>query len=231
MYKNNKSYTIKVDLPAKPLRLDIDPEFDVFRRLARKELPPALTQVFGAEKVLIILPSEEKPLIDSYITLATSLARSYSKGVNIKMDNEIQNLPTDKAVWILGWENRFLNKFSSTLEVYKSKISNTKVVVGNKQIVRKNHSLALTTRHPDNPKLGWAWAGIGNPKAFSGFARKLPHYHKYSYLAFEGDEPKNIVKAKWPVLNSPMTVFLSKEKNFKGVGKLVPRISLAHVTP
>jgi hypothetical protein len=29
------------------------------------------------------------------------------------------------------------------------------------------------------------------PGALSGLSRKLPHYHKYSYLVFEGAEPAN----------------------------------------
>ena len=45
-------------------------------------------------------------------------------------------------------------------------------------------------------------------EAMPGLGRKLPHYHKYSYLAFEGDGPANIAKGCWPVLDSPMTVFI-----------------------
>ena len=46
--------------------------------------------------------------------------------------------------------------------------------------------------------------------------RKLPHYGKYSYLVFEGDEPTNIIKGQWPVLNSPLKKVLSKTgKNIK----------------
>ena len=223
---------IELELPGKPLRLDIDPEFDIFRRLDRNEIPPALTQVFGADKVLIVLPSKEKSLIDSYKKLVESLANSYSEEIEIKMDSEIKSLPTDKAVWILGWENRFLTRFSSALEDYKATISSAEASIGNKRLVRKKHSLAITARRPDNPELGWAWVGIGNPGAFSGFARKLPHYHKYSYLAFEGDEPANILKGKWPVLNSPMTVFLSENRASKPErGKLASRNALAYLPP
>ena len=46
----------KIPLAAQPLRVDVDPEFDLFRRLDRGEIPPALSQVFGAEKLLIVLP-------------------------------------------------------------------------------------------------------------------------------------------------------------------------------
>ncbi len=228
----NKVHEIEIEFSAKPMRLDIDPEFDVFRRLARNEISPALTQVFGADKVLMVLPSKEKSLIDSYKGLAESLANSYSDAVEIKMDNEIQELPIDKTVWVLGWENRFLARFSSAVKNYGAKINSNEAKIGNKRIVRSEHSLAVTTRHPDNPELGWAWVGIGDSNAFSGFARKLPHYHKYSYLAFQGGEPTNILKEKWPVLNSPMTVFFSEGDTAKPErGKLAPRNALAYLPP
>jgi aminopeptidase N len=228
----DKIHEIELKLPAKPLRLDVDPEFDVFRRLARNEIPPALTQVFGADKVLMLLPTKEKSLIDSYNNLAELLSRSYSGGVEIKLDNQIEELPIDKTIWILGLENRFSSQFSSGLRDYGATLGSLEASIADKRLTRKDHSFAITTRHPENPELGWAWVAIGNPQAFPGFARKLPHYHKYSYLVFEGGEPTNFVKWKWPVLNSPMTVFLSEGEGKKPeIGKLLSRKALAYLPP
>jgi hypothetical protein len=44
-------------------------------------------------------------------------------------------------------------------------------------------------------------------------ARKLPHYGKYSYLAFEGDEPTNMVKGQWSADGSPLVVDLRENKS------------------
>jgi hypothetical protein len=68
-------------------------------------------------------------------------------------------------------------------------------------------------------------------EALSGLGRKLPHYHKYSYLAFEGDEPVNVLKGRWPVIDSPMTVFLPGGEGVHKVamgllGRRAPLISL-----
>ncbi|MEK7722178.1 MAG: M1 family aminopeptidase, partial [Elusimicrobiota bacterium] len=43
--------------PLLPVRLEIDPEFDVFRALSPLETPPTLSRVLGAAKPAIILPS------------------------------------------------------------------------------------------------------------------------------------------------------------------------------
>jgi hypothetical protein len=47
--------------------------------------------------------------------------------------------------------------------------------------------------------------------ALPGLGRKIPHYHKYSYLAFEGDEPQNRLKGRWPVTDSPMSRLFVKD--------------------
>ena len=63
-------------LPLLPLRIDVDPEFDLFRRLAPEEVPPALSQVFGAKRLTIVLPSTAADtLIKAFQELAASLAR------------------------------------------------------------------------------------------------------------------------------------------------------------
>ncbi len=69
-----------------------------------------------------------------------------------------------------------------------------------------------------------------NPKAIGGLVSKLPHYGKYSYLAFSGDEPTNIVKGLWPVLHSPMVrVFDDKYANASVDIKRAPLATLKPV--
>ena len=46
-----------VTLSGRPLRVAVDPAFDVFRRLDPREVPPALGALFGAAKVTLVLPS------------------------------------------------------------------------------------------------------------------------------------------------------------------------------
>jgi hypothetical protein len=65
-------------------------------------------------------------------------------------------------------------------------------------------------------------------EALPGLGRKLPHYHKYSYLVFEGNEPVNTAKGRWPVVDSPMTVYLPAGD---GTVKRVQRARMAQRMP
>ena len=204
-----KRLELEVRLPARPLRLDVDPEFDLFRGLDRDEIPPALTGAFGAKKMLILLPSSaDDSLLQAYRELSQSLSHSGPDEVKVKLDAEVEKLPSDRAVTIFGWENLFRSEIVSALSGYDVTINQTGVRIGRTEIQRENHSVVLTASLPENKDLSLTWVASDLPEALPGLGRKLPHYHKYSYLGFEGQEPANIVKGRWPVLDSPMTVFL-----------------------
>ena len=244
MKSNRRTFT--VSFPARPLRLDVDPEFDLFRRLDRSEIPPALSLAFGAEKGLVVLPSaEETELLEGYRRLAETWKQTQPMEIEIKRDSEITTLPSDRAVWLFGWNNRFKMTMIGALADYHLEIGGVqpkegaglredRLKVNDVTLPLQNHSLVFTVRHPANPDRSLTWITTDRPAALPGLARKLPHYGPYSYLAFEGDEPANVVKGQWPVLDSPMTRFLPDEKGVPAQvdrAKLAPRRALALLPP
>jgi hypothetical protein len=67
--------------------------------------------------------------------------------------------------------------------------------------------------------------------ALPGLARKLPHYGKYSFLAFEGDEPSIMYKGQWPAVNSPLSADLVGGDIPTKRGKLPVQAPLARLKP
>ncbi|UCF30337.1 MAG: M20/M25/M40 family metallo-hydrolase [bacterium] len=231
----DKEQTFELPVRSRPLRVDVDPEFDLFRRLDRREVPPALTQAFGAEKAVIVLPAEAEPdLLESYRSLAQFLVRTGPGGVKIYEDKSLEGLPTDASVWILGWENRLLaairGAFADYGLTFKGGQAGGVSFDGPTGTVleRDSKAVVLAGRHPGNPDLAVLWIAADNPAAHAGLARKLPHYHKYSYLGFQGDEPDNVVKGRWPVVGSPLTNVLDGETD---PGGSVPMADLAAREP
>ena len=145
-------------------------------------------------------------------------------------------------------KNIYITKSTKIIEAmkgYKVSINDTGVSIGQSGIKRKDHSIIFTTRNPDEPDYTLVWVSTDNTAAIPGLGRKLPHYGKYSYLAFEGSEPSIVLKGRWPTLNSPMSVpiELSDNKEIPSslplqraettpvgvVTKLVPRQALAYL--
>ena len=200
--------TIEVDLPASPSRVDIDPQFDLFRKLAIKETPPAFTQVFGASDLLVVLPGKATgDMKAAWQTFARDVSHMGPEKVSIVTDDEIESLPTDKAVMVLGWDNRFTPQVQNELARHPVTFETGQVHVGQEHTEKQNHAFAWVTRFEGTNKQSYPRALIAADVAgaLPGLGRKLPHYHKYSYLAFSGEEPENRLKGRWPVTDSPMT--------------------------
>lgn len=204
-----REINIKVPLTSRPLRIDIDPEFDVFRRLGRDEVPPAISKALGAREILVVLPSSAgSRLLQAYRDFAGSLKNSGPVEVRTISDTEISALPSDRPVAVIGRENRFFGDIVSAVSIYGTVIDQEKIRIGKTEIPFENHSLALTARNTENKYAVLMFVASGNPEALPGLGRKLPHYNSFSYLVFEGAEPTNIIKGRWPSTDSPMTVYI-----------------------
>jgi hypothetical protein len=160
----------------------IDPEFDLFRLLDRSEIPATLGELFGAENVVIVMPDEPGPW--------RALADAWR--VESVPESAIDALPEGKAVWIVGEGNRWamgIDRFAA--------VGPDAVTLGGARHEKKGLSFVLVAPHPHDEELAVGWIGTDVPEAVPGLARKLPHYGKYSYLAFTGTEPTNVAKGQW----------------------------------
>ncbi|HKJ76562.1 MAG TPA: M1 family aminopeptidase [Gammaproteobacteria bacterium] len=202
---------LALDLPAKPRRLVVDPRFDVFRRLDPRELPPTLDRLFGADDLLLVVPGDAaEARREGYRQLARAWARGNPK-VRVHSDRELDaaDLEEAKAVWLLGRDNRFLDAFRERLGE-RAAVTGDGVRLEGTTLALETRSVVLTApgRQPEQT---WGWLAAATPRALPGLARKLPHYGKYSYLAFRGDGPENTRKGQWPVPGSPLNRALEED--------------------
>ncbi|MEJ1397229.1 MAG: M1 family aminopeptidase [Candidatus Sedimenticola sp. (ex Thyasira tokunagai)] len=189
---------IDIALEKRPVRLSVDPGFDLFRKLDPSEIPSSLGQLFGSDRLTIVLPNNAGTEIRAgYQELAEAWAKR-GKGIDIVWDSELKQLPKNRTLWIFGRENRFADLFNGLLEEDEFKPA--------------QQSYALTRRRPGNPQLSMGLLHSAGPKALPGLARKLPHYSKYSYVVFEGDRPTNRLKGQWQLSESALTVNIGTEK-------------------
>ncbi|UCE90679.1 MAG: M20/M25/M40 family metallo-hydrolase [Pseudomonadota bacterium] len=232
---DTRNFKLDVQLPARPVLLEVDPEFDVFRRLHRNEIPPAISQALGADRVLMVLPSTASANVRAgYRKLAESWQRGRDAQVEIRTDKELRTLPGDRAVWLFGWDNRFRPQVNTALGDYAFKPLDDAVSIEGKILSRADHGVVVLARNPANADQALAWVASDDVAAMPGLGRKLPHYGKYSYLGFTGDEPTNMLKGQWPVVNSPMTVSVAQSDGAKVSvvrGELATRAALAQLAP
>ncbi len=229
---SDKSDSYRMVLSSKPVKLFIDPQYDVFRILDANEVPPALTKAYGDGEKLIVLPqnagAEEKKI---YQNFANQWTKNNKQKYKVVFDASLKDLPVDKTVWVLGATNKFKKDFDNTLKTYQSAISAESVTLEQKNIKTGGKDVIITIQNPKAPAQVLVYLSIGDEKAVEGLVRKLPHYGKYSYLAFEGEEPTNIAKGQWPVLNSPLVYNLEpgSEKLLPALNERIPLASTGSV--
>ena len=228
-----KSQTYEMTFPDNPLMVQIDPQFNLFRKLHYNEIPPSLSKIFGAEDLLILLPSKaESKSLEYYKELAKTWSADSTKKIKIMLDNELKELPSNKSVWVLGFENLFANYVKDGIRDYDAEMTNELVRFGKSSFKTNTNSFIVSTRHPQNPSSVLVLLTIDNKDAVQGLARKIPHYGKYSYLVFEGAEPTNVGKGEWAAVNSPLTAKVyPKNNNEKIFTELPKRKALAELSP
>ncbi len=209
---NEKSFQFDIALRARPLSVTADPMFDVFRLLDPHETPPSIGQLFGEPEILAILPdaSDAGPDVADYRALQ-EVWQSDAHVIEVVSASDVTTLPDDRAVWVLGRHNRFASLVLDNAADAALTTSADTLQLADEAVPLAGHSAVVVSRHPQNPEKAIGWLVVDPAAAFPGIGRKLPHYGKYSYLAFEGDEPTNVIKGQWEAADSPLVVILDAE--------------------
>ncbi len=228
MNEKESKYNIQVD--SEPLKVLVDPEFDLMRKLDPRESAPTFTKAFGAERSLIILPDKSDPNYQQYNDFAQLWIKGKENKFTIKPQTEVKELPDNESVLLLGLHNKFADVINNALKIYNSELLNDGVRFGKREISSDDNSFFITVTNPKNVKEVITFLTIGNKSAADGLNNKLPHYDKYSYLAFNGSEPANIEKGIWSVIDSPLFKNISKEGADTEI-KFETRKALAYLEP
>jgi len=204
-------FTIRV--ASRPVLLQVDPSFDLFRRLDPREIPPSIGQIFGEPRLLAVVAAQASPEERAAWKTLLESWRSDAHSVEIVTDAELAasaELPADRAVWLLGRGNRLAPRYFGGGAVAGLTVDDAGVGFDGQRLPFAGHTTVAVVRHPLSAEraIGWITVDPALLAALPGFGRKLPHYGKYSYLGFEGSEPTNMLKGQWAAADSPLRIDL-----------------------
>lgn len=204
LFMSTRTLHFDIEVKGRPLRVAVDPRFDLIRRPAPEELPASLRDALDAERLTLVLPADAPaPLATAYRALAKSWQRH---GVTVVRDDELTALPADGAVWLLGWDNRW--RTAATQNADEMKFEDDGVTLAVARYARRAHSVALAWRHDGR---SFAWLGADEPDSVARLARVLPRYHAMSYVVFGNDAATRPITGQWEVARSPLQAALTPE--------------------
>lgn len=212
-----------IALPERPVRVAVDPSFDLFRSLVAGEAPVTLSALLGAPRGLIVVPADAPAgLAAAYRRLAEAWRRGQA-GWQVRADKALSALPGDRPVWLLGWENRLLAALTRNAPDARLETAERHVRLPDDQGASGEEGIVLTGRHAGQP---FGWLAAGDAAAIQALSRKVPHYGRYSYLAFAAGDSTNRIKGQWPIGETALTVRLGSTEDDLPVPPRAPLVPI-----
>lgn len=166
---DDESLTLHIEIDNDPVALIVDYHYDLFRKLAEKELPPVISGLLGDSNRLFVLPEGKD---EEYVFLGALFEEmGFTKTSERTLSYEdIKNA----SLIIPGKDTRL------TRELF------------GKVIAPDNDFWFSVRRNPYNPQKEIAVLAGSSPSDIYSYARKITHYGKYSTIIF--DSGRNIKK-------------------------------------
>lgn len=199
-----------IPVNSRPVRLDVDPGFDVMRRLDPMEIAPALSMLLGDDAATFVLAGAASQAEQS---AWRELAAAWQQGKpapRLVHDEDLESVPAGNT-WVLGWSNRFASAVTSARSTKDLTLSADGVTLAGERLGRPDLSLVAVARHPRQHDAAVALVAADPLAAVGALGRKLPHYGKYGYLAFRGEAADNVAKGSWAPSGSPLVRLLADE--------------------
>jgi hypothetical protein len=192
----------------RPLRLIADPDSQIMRRLFPGEIPPAINAMKSASGILALLSEDLEPQVKRAArTLILSLG---IKNYALVGENTIkQEQLVGKDILVIGYPR---NKTLLRMLPDPVAIGPESFTLNEKTYSQSSDVFFGVFAHPfSENRVAALFYPLSSQQA-ENVARKITHYGKYSYLAFENGQ--NSAKGFWPIAQSPLE-FRWKAKRVK----------------
>ena len=167
----------------RPLRVDVDPEYDLLRYLDPTEQPPALNRLFGSPNAWLVLPTAATgDMREAWSALAATWQRRYPQ-LKLIDDTSAGRLPPDADRFLLGWDNALLGQARSTFARDDQSLGVRDVTIGGTGYPADAAGVVLVTSDAQGVSTGFI--GAPAPPLIATLARKLTHYGSYGRLLFD----------------------------------------------
>lgn len=176
------------------VRLAVDPDCHLFRRLDPAEIEPTISQVFGADRHAFVVDKPDGPLAGAALAFARAFAESDSAAVSEAP------APTDGRAAVL------LNPGAALLAAYPAPgltVSGRTFFLEGRRYSLDTTDLVYAAADPNRPGATALVVLCGSAARLPGLADRISHYGKYSWLALPAGQGRP-ERGNWPAGASPL---------------------------
>ena len=198
IFVSGRAVSFELSSDYRPQKLIADPEDDIFRRLSPSEIPPAVNALKSSPSVMTVLSEKLDPELKKAAgLLALSLGLKHNEFVT---ESELdRQMLAENDILVIGLPSRkdLLQKMPARVTIQSDSFSL------NEKVYEKPFGTFFGVfEHPVAANRIAALFMPLSPQHADVVARKITHYGKYSYLAFQSG--KNLDKGIWPAETSPL---------------------------
>jgi hypothetical protein len=198
IFVSRRETPFELDSDHRPQKLIADPDDDIFRRLFPSEIPSAVNTLKSASSVLTVLSEKLDPDIKKAAgVLALSLGLKHNVFVTESELNGQMLAKNDILVIGLPRRNDLLPKMPARITVQSDSF-----MLNDRRYDKASDTFFGVFEHPTATNRVAALFMPLSVQYAEVVARKITHYGKYSYLAFQSG--KNLDKGIWAVETSPL---------------------------
>ncbi len=198
IHMSEKETPFQIIATSKPIRLVADPGSDVMRWLFSGEIPPAINALKSSAGVLAVFSADLEPEVKAVArTLILSLGLKNYRFVG---ENEISRealLENDLLMVGYPQDKTLFRHLPDQVAIRRNSF-----ILNMKTYDQSSDVFFGVFAHPFDPDRIAALFFPLSPQQAETVARKITHYGKYSYLAFQ--DGQNQDKGLWPIERSPL---------------------------
>ncbi len=198
IFVSGRATSFELNSDHRPQKLTADRDDDIFRRLSPSEIPSAVNTLKSSPSVITVLSEKLDPEIKKAAAmLALSLGLKHNEVVTETELNK--QMLAENDILMIGLPRRMdlLQKMPSRVRIQSDSFSLNETLYD-----KPFDTFFGVFKHPATPHRSAALFMPLSPQYAEVVARKITHYGKYSYLAFQSGN--NMDKGIWPVEASPL---------------------------
>ncbi|WP_413287965.1 M1 family metallopeptidase [Bdellovibrio sp. HCB337] len=180
----------------KPVSLEVDPDFDIFRDLNIQERPVSLSNLFGAKNIWLVGGTSAQQT-----AYQQAWQSAVATPITVTDDKLLLDLPAEGAVVLLGDSPAYEKLMTEDLKGQDFVVSSEAITLLGTSYSKRENKMAVVARSLSRPGLIITWIRGENLETL---APRLLHYGKYGVLVFA--EKTTPLKTTWPTLQSPLKV-------------------------
>ncbi|MHC4779181.1 MAG: ChaN family lipoprotein, partial [Planctomycetota bacterium] len=212
MTSGSAGFEIRTD--RQPVRVEADPDFEVFRRLHGSEIHPCLELTLSDDSALVVYPTGGGEKEKAFYRGIAQRFRNSGRRLPSKADSELsENDLSTRSLLVLGGVtiNSVAAKLAGKLPKSHLDLSADSITVSGTRYDHKGHSALVSLVHPASPGKHITFYASLAPDGMHR-ARLMSHYGWESYLVYDARKPRQVLsRGNFAPGSNPCVTNLSEE--------------------